>query len=465
MVPYSDNPLRDANKFKGSRFNLTPVTGGESPLPAGYRGEEPQRAEVITNRQDPLTKDDRNGFYQKIAMIGYGVYGRAIHSRLAGACDIKPWERRSSAHPCSSGVTTDLKEALDGRGVIMMAVPSNAFQDMLGRIRPHPESIVISFAKGLIVPGWDPLKSEQSLREGPAAGSRSLTPLEYIAEHPNWKHIAGNSVFAGGPGFAQDVQDGAYVGLTLGGKPRSDGSAVDALGKAFDIFSGMTGDKSVEVYYDSFPLEIAAAMKNVAAFAAGIVFGILKKKGALKEGSDGVSRITDSVTISHGEHQAVLDKHTMHRLVQFASRETVNVVKSEGGGKGGQLMSAGNHDLNLTVHSLTSRNVQAGMRLAMGENIYDVLTTRDNQGHQLTAEGVFAVHALARRIQNNTASEAFAPLVFSLRNILIGRSAPEAAMAEYFGLTKQWTNLEAHKILNGQSKPLDLRLHPDASRN
>ena len=101
----------------------------------------------------------------------------------------------------------------------------------------------------------------------------------------------------------------------------------------------------------------------------------------------------------------------------------------------------------------------------MGENIYEVLTKRDEQGHRLTAEGVFAVHALARRIQNNTKSEAFAPLVFSLRNILMERGTPEAVMAEYFGLTKQWTETDARRILNGQSKPLGLRIHLDAIKN
>jgi glycerol-3-phosphate dehydrogenase len=223
----------------------------------------------------------------------------------------------------------------------------------------------------------------------------------------------------------------------------------------------MSGDKNLEIYPNPTALELAASMKNVAAFAGGIVLGILKKNGALDIDSDGRFRITKRVEISHGEHRASLDTHSLHRLVQFASREIVNVVKSEGGGKGGQLMMAGNHDLNLTVNSLTSRNVQAGMRLACGENIYEILTNRDAQGHTLTAEGVFAAHAMARRIQNNTASEAYAPLVFAVRNILMNRSTPEKIMAHYFSQTKQWTLSDAQKVLNGQSKPLGLRIHDE----
>lgn len=456
-------PIGDSSRSSigGHRRAGSSQQGLEALLGAGRHHSDAHHADPVTNRVEQLTPSERSDFYKKIAMVGYGVYGRAIHSRLADTCDIQPWERRTSAHPRSEHVTTDLGKALDGRGVIMLAVPSNAFPNVLDKITPHPDSVVVSFAKGLIVPGWDPLKSERSLREGPSEGSWSLTPLEYIAEHPNWRHVSNNCVFVGGPGFAKDVQEGGYLGLTLGGKTRDEARAVDALGKAFGIFSGMSGDKNIEIYSNPTALEISAAMKNVAAFAAGIIFGILKKHGALEENKDGISRITKRVTITHGEHQAVLDNYTMHRLVQFASREIVNVVKSEGGGKGGQLMMAGNHDLNLTVHSLTSRNVQAGMRLAMGENIYDVLTKRDDQGHRLTAEGVFAVHALARRIQNNHKTEAFAPLVFSLRNILMERGTPEAVMAQYFGLTKQWTEADAHRILNGQSKPLGLRIHLD----
>lgn len=115
--------------------------------------------------------------------------------------------------------------------------------------------------------------------------------------------------------------------------------------------------------------------------------------------------------------------------------------------------------MNLTVNSLASRNVQAGMRLACGENIYDIMTKLDKNGHSLTAEGVIATHAMARRIQNNHDSEASAPLVFAIRNILMNRSTPEDIMANYFSQTKIWTESDALSILDGLSKPLALRTH------
>ena len=164
------------------------------------------------------------------------------------------------------------------------------------------------------------------------------------------------------------------------------------------------------------------------------------------------------MTISHGPQRIELDDQTLHRLTHFASRETINVVKSEGGGKGSQLTMAGGSDMNLTVNSLASRNVQAGMRLACGENIYEIMTKLDKNGHSLTAEGVIATHAMACRIKNN-ASEASAPLVFALRNILMNRSTPEEIMANYFTQTKIWTESDAQSILNGLSKPHALRTH------
>ncbi len=459
IIPSQTRVTASASIATGDVDLNTSLTLRGSPLP-------PSIERPTTNKDGELSTAERSAFHQKVAMIGYGVYGKAIHSRLSEKFDILPWERKSSNHPSSDLVTTNLSKAIEDRGILVLAVPSNAFPDILGKIRPHKESVVVSLAKGLIVPDWNPLESEKSLREGPPEGARALTPIEYLRQHPNWSHVADNVVFAGGPGFAKEVKEGAPVGLTLSGTTRRDPTATDALGKTFNMFSGMSGDKIIEIYTNPaapalapISLEISASMKNVAAFAAGIILGILKKNGALQADEDGRYRVTKRVSITYGDHHAVLDNHTMHRLVHFASKEIVNIVKSEGGGKGSQLMMAGNYDLNLTVNSLTSRNVQAGMRLACGENIYDILTTRDADGHLLTAEGVMATHAMARRIQNNNKTEAYAPLVFAVRNILMGRGTPEAIIAQYFGHTKNWTEADAHKVLNGKSKPLGLRVH------
>jgi glycerol-3-phosphate dehydrogenase len=410
-----------------------------------------------------ITSEERQAFYQKIAMIGYGAYGSALHSRLK-EFDILPWARKLAERGDDARITDDLNTALDGRGILMLAVPSNAFPTVLDSIRPHKESVVMSLAKGLIVPGWNPLASERALREGPQEGARALTPTELIAEHKNWKHVADNVVFVGGPGFAKDVRDGGYLGLTLAGR-RSRAGATDAVAKSFFILSGMSGDKNIEIFDNPVALEIAASMKNVAAFAAGVMLGVLRNHGALESAKDGSYRITKRVEVKHGGHSVVLDAQSLHRLVHAAAKEIVNIVKSEGGNgpKTTSLMMAGSHDLNLTVHSLTSRNVQAGMRLACGENIFDILTTRDSNGHLLTAEGVSASHAMARRIQNNADSEAHAPLVFSMRNILLGRGQPEAIIAQYFGQLNKWSEADALAILNGKSKPLGLRVHSSSA--
>jgi|GEM_PF-3553018 len=422
-------------------------------------GERHRIEHPVTNKVGEITSEDRQAFYQKIAMIGYGAYGSALHSRL-DKFDILPWARRSTEHVDDGKVTTDLNTAIDGRGILMLAVPSNAFPTVLDSIRPHKESVIMSLAKGLIVPGWNPLETERALREGPPEGSRALTPTELITEHKNWRHVADNVVFVGGPGFAKDVRGGGYLGLTLAGR-RSRAGATDALAKSFFVLSGMSGDKNIEIFDNPIALEIAASMKNVAAFAAGVMLGVLRNHGALEDIQDGGYRVTKRVAIRHGDHSVMLDAYSLHRLVHAAGKEIVNIVKSEGavGSKTTSLMMAGSHDLNLTVHSLTSRNVQAGMRLACGENIFDVLTKRDANGHVLTAEGVSASHAMARRIQNNADSEAHAPLVFAMRNILLGRGQPEAIIAQYFGQLNNWLEDDALAVLNGTSKPLRLRIH------
>lgn len=440
-----------------SGLKVVRVEDMDSTVAADQVSNETLIVPPVTNQEGQLTSSERLAFHQRISMVGYGVYGRAIHARLGNNFDVVAWERSSAHGDHDDRVTNDLRKAIEGRGLLILAVPSNAFPSVLDKICPHSDTVVVSLAKGLIVPDWNPLESEETLRNGPSEGSRALTPLEYIRQHPNWIAVANNLVFVAGPGFAKDVQSGGWVGLTVSDRSRGN-QYTEALQKAFWVFSGMSGDKGVEVYDNSTSLEIASSMKNVAAFAAGIVLGILKKNGALESDETGRFKVTRRVPITHGAQEVMLDEQTLHRLSNFASREIINVVKSEGGGKGAQLTFAGNHDLNLTVNSLTSRNVQAGMRLACGENIYDILTHREN-GHALTAEGVIATHAMARRIQNNNKTEAFAPLVFALRNILMNRSTPEDIMAHYFLQTNEWTNRDAHRFFNGTSKPMGLLVH------
>lgn len=47
-------------------------------------------------------------------MVGYGVYGKAIHSRLVDTFDVLPWKRKSDDLKNSDLGTNDLLTALDG---------------------------------------------------------------------------------------------------------------------------------------------------------------------------------------------------------------------------------------------------------------------------------------------------------------------------------------------------------------
>ena len=69
-------------------------------------------------------------------MVGYGVYGRAIHARLSGAFDVLPWEISVADRGADDRVTNDIAQAIDGRGLLILAVPSNAFPNVLHKIRP-----------------------------------------------------------------------------------------------------------------------------------------------------------------------------------------------------------------------------------------------------------------------------------------------------------------------------------------
>ena len=68
--------------------------------PFSLRGSlrTPEFDKTITNFEGHLTPTERAEFHSKIAMIGYGVYGEALHHRLAHQFDILPWARQSSTH-------------------------------------------------------------------------------------------------------------------------------------------------------------------------------------------------------------------------------------------------------------------------------------------------------------------------------------------------------------------------------
>ena len=316
-------------------------------------------------------------WHEKVAVIGMGAYGAALSHRLVeSGADVVTFGRnresvekfhRDRVIPRLSNVqlssklsaTDNLEEALFDRGTIILAVPSQAIPDVLGRMIPHPDTLVISLAKGLIVEDWNPTEAS-SFRIGPPAGARVFTPLEYIARHPNWA-AATQRVVAAGPGFAGEIARGNRFALTLASEDKS------ARDRAYYQF-GRIKNAYLQTHDDPVGVEIAAAMKNVISVAVGIVEG-------LRDG--------DAPRYSSLERTMVKE---------LGVREAISITKHEGGKTKTFLTYAGWADLDLTSSNNASRNRQVGLALADGKHIEEIM------GHgAVTAEGVVAAYAIKRR--------------------------------------------------------------------
>jgi len=408
-----DSPNDDSKSDKDA-------DGSESKLKTGSASVQPGAApdsSVALVENTPVSKD----WAQKVVVIGGGSYGTAIAHRLAqGGEDVMLWDRRSDT---ARGInrerrnphylkdvllsetlraTESLSKGLEDRGVIIVAIPSHALQERLPQIKPHPQSLVISLTKGLIVEGWDPKGDPVLVAKGPPVGSRVLTPLQYMRTLEGWKDVEGLAV-AAGPGFAKNIVNGCRFGITVAS--HSD----EARLQAYYVLAGK--GLLVETSNDPVAVEVAAAMKNVIAVAAGVVQGLKRPDG----------------TDMYGTEEIEL-------LKAQGMKETARIVRHLGGHFRNLNLFSGWADLNLTTKDGSSRNNQVGRDIAAGLSIVDILGQRDR-----TAEGVYAAWAVKRMTDpvfetdgSMVRSGLYTPLTNALIDIIQKRATPHRIIDVFF---------------------------------
>src|SRR5262245_25616936 len=285
-----------------------------------------------------------------VAVIGAGSWGTTVASLAAAKAPTVLWARRpetaeevGSAHTNSRYLgdapldpnlraTADLEQAVRAAEVLIMGVPSHGFRATLARTAPHvrPGAPVISLSKGL--------EPESRLR-------MSQVVAQELPDHP-----AGVLT---GPNLAKEVLAG------------QSGAAVVAMGdeqSARDLQTVLSRDL-FKIYRstDVVGAEIAGALKNVFAIAAGIAAGM-----------------------QSGDNTRAL---VMCRAIAEMTRLGVAM--------GGHPMTfaglAGIGDLLARCISPLSRNRMVGERLAEGRGI-DEITESMSQ----VAEGVKACGSVVR---------------------------------------------------------------------
>lgn len=280
----------------------------------------------------------------KVTVLGSGAMGTACSILLAEHADqpVALWSRdagyaeemaRSRENsrllpgvriPESIEITADVAAALDGAEIIVVAIPTAYLREALGALRPFLDSDrpMLSVVKGL--------ENETFMR-----------PSEIIGE------VLGNRaiVALGGPSHAEEISRRLPASVVAASGDLTLAKQVQAMFSTdrFRIYTNV----------DIIGVELAAALKNVVAIAAGICDGL-----------------------GYGDNaKAALLTRGLVEITRFGTMLGAEAATFAG--------LAGLGDLVTTCISPYGRNRRVGERLGKGESLTQILESMD-----AVAEGV-----------------------------------------------------------------------------
>jgi glycerol-3-phosphate dehydrogenase (NAD(P)+) len=319
----------------------------------------------------------------KVAVVGAGTWGTVIATLLAPAgpsarrvvlAARQPARaeelrrlRQNSAYlpgfelPASLEVTSSLADAVQEADVVVMAVPSKWARPAMAAVSAHraTEAVVLSVAKGL-EPGSSMTMSQVGAEEMPGATFAVLN----------------------GPNFAGEIAAGLPAATVVACAERAAATALQALFTS-SRFRVYTND-------DVVGCELAGAVKNVLALAAGIVEGMgLGDNARAAMMTRGLAEMT-RLGVAMGGHP-----------LTFSGL-------------------AGLGDLVLTCTSDRSRNRRVGLALGRGRPLREVVA-----GMNQVAEGV----STAQPVVDLAARHGLEmPICAQVAAVLAGSSTPARAI-------------------------------------
>jgi glycerol-3-phosphate dehydrogenase (NAD(P)+) len=316
----------------------------------------------------------------KVSILGAGSWGTALATHMArGGHDVLLWSRdpsvtshirESRRHPrrfagleIPGGVraTSDLPEALGHADTALVAVPCAAFRTLFEQMPPHVMARrFVSTAKGI---------EPDTLRR----------MTEVILEYRPYAAVAALS----GPTFADGVARGDPSAAVIAS---SDGILARDLQEQLS-------DSRLRLYSsdDLVGVELAGALKNVTAIAAGIVTGL------------------------------GLGPNTLAALVTRGLAEIGRIVRARGGQAKTVAGLAGIGDLMLTCTGKESRNRRVGEEIGRGRPLADILVEMPE-----VAEGARTCLAVPR-LAGECGVEA--PIAEAVVQVLYEGVEPRAAIA------------------------------------
>jgi glycerol-3-phosphate dehydrogenase (NAD(P)+) len=315
------------------------------------------------------------------AVLGAGSWGTALAVHLARAGhDVRLWARDDDLAaelirarenvsylpgiplPPNVTVALTLGDALDSADLMVSAVPSHGCRAVMHAAAPHLASgaTVVSATKGL-------------------EGDTLYRMSEVIAEECGASHAV---VALSGPSFASEVARQLPTAIVAAS---SDEAAIGRVQHEFrTAYFRLYGTTDV------IGVEVAGAMKNVIAIAAGVVEGL------------------------------GLGQNALAALITRGLAEISRLVMAAGGRRETTAGLSGLGDLVLTCTGSLSRNRNVGLQLAKGRTLPEIVASM-----KMVAEGVKTTSvavALGRKYDVEL------PIVTQMAAVFDGRSTVPAAI-------------------------------------
>jgi glycerol-3-phosphate dehydrogenase (NAD(P)+) len=310
----------------------------------------------------------------RVAVLGAGAWGTAIAAVLSSRLEVALWardpaqaaaisrDRRNERYlpgivlPAQVDVLSDLSLTLKDAALVLAATPVAGLREVLPKVRLPLVWLCKGFEEG-----------------------SGLLPHEIAAQTMGAQARCGA---LSGPSFAAEVARGLPCALTLASK-----DAAFARDAAATLHGGR-----MRIYYstDLVGVEVAGAVKNVMAIAAGI--------------SDGLG----------------LGLNARAALITRGLAEMERLGSALGGAAETFFGLAGAGDLILTATGELSRNRRVGLELAQGRPLADILA---HLGH--VAEGVRSAKEVARLA---SAKGVDMPVSDAVNAVLAGQLTPANAV-------------------------------------
>ncbi|XP_004146469.1 glycerol-3-phosphate dehydrogenase [NAD(+)] 2, chloroplastic isoform X1 [Cucumis sativus] len=326
----------------------------------------------------------------KVAVLGGGSFGTAMAAHIAGRKpqlevnmllrDLLVCQSINDGHynskyfpkhklPINVIATTDAKAALLGADFCFHAVPVQFSSSFLESIAHHvdPHLPFISLSKGLEL---------NSLRMMSQIVPQALS-------NPRQPFVA-----LSGPSFASELMNKLPTAMVVASKDKKLANAAQQLLASSYLRISTSSDVT--------GVEIAGALKNVLAIAAGIVEGMN------------------------------LGNNSMAALVAQGCSE-IRWLATKMGAKPTTITGlSGTGDIMLTCFVNLSRNRTVGVRLGSGENLDDILSSMNQVAEGVSTAG--AVIALAQKYKVKM------PVLTAVARIIDNELTPQKAVLELMGL-------------------------------